>query len=313
MDTFSLFISLLIQGIAVGAIFALWTLGLSIIWGTSRIINIAHGEFILIGAYITFICHNFFVQTCNNTCLPSSLSWIYVIEPFLYFPIAGFIVGCIGAIIQYTLYNKVVGKEPIISLILGFGVSITLSGLLIVFFTANIRFITTDAVLTSVNFLGYSLQTGQLIATIISLVIFIVTYLYMEKTDTGRAIRAVSQDKDAALLMGVNDTKIFFITMFISGFAAGAAGNIVAALYAFTPSDGAQYLGLSFVISVLAGLGTIQGVFIAGLIIGVVYSLTTFFGTTYFNISGIEPAVGFIVMIIIILVRPLGLFGRRSE
>lgn len=313
MDTVSLFISLLIQGIAIGAIMALWTLGLSIIWGTSRIINIAHGEFILIGAYVTFVCHNFFMQMCNNKCLPSSFSWFYTIEPFIYFPIAGLIVGIIGAIIQYILYNKVVGKEPIISLILGFGISIILSGLLVVIFTANIEFITTPAVLTSVSLFGYSLQTGQAIAVVISLVIFIITFLYMEKTDTGRAIRAVSQDRDAALLMGVNDTKIFLIAMFISGFVAGAAGNIVAAIYTFQPSDGQQYLGWGFVITVLAGLGTIEGVFIAGLIIGLVLSLTTFFGTTYFNISGINPAVGFLVMILFIMVRPLGLFGRRSE
>ena len=312
MDSVSLFISLILQGIAIGAIMALWTLGLSIIWGTSRIINIAHGEFILIGAYVTFICHNIFVQSCSNSCLPSSLSWVYTIEPFLYFPIAGLVVGLIGSVIQYLLYNKVVGKEPIISLILGFGVSIILAGLLVVFFTANTRFITTPAVLNSISLFGYSIQTGQAIAAVLALVIFIATYLYMEKTDNGRAIRAVSQDRDAALLMGVNDTKIFFIAMFISGFVAGAAGNVVAAIYTFTPSDGGLYLGWSFVITVLAGLGTIQGVFIAGLIIGIVRSMTTF-TSPYFGITGIEPAVGFIVMIVVIIIRPLGLFGRRSE
>ena len=312
MDSVSLFISLVLQGLAVGAIMALWTLGLSIIWGTSRIINIAHGEFILIGAYVTLICHNIFVQTCSNSCLPSSMSWFYTIEPFIYLPVAGFVVALIGSVIQYLLYNKVVGKEPIISLILGFGVSIILSGLLVVFFSGDTRFITTPAILNSISLFGYSIQTGQAIAAVLSLVIFVATYLYMEKTDNGRAIRAVSQDKDAALLMGVNDTKIFFIAMFLSGFIAGAAGNVVAALYPFSPSVGGTYLGWSFVISVLAGLGTIQGVFIAGLIIGFVRNMTTFFSPD-FGITGIEPAVGFIVMIAVIIVRPLGLFGRRSE
>ena len=313
METFSLFLQLFISGIALGAIAALYTLGLSIIWGTSRIINIAHGEFLLIGAYVTYFLHNYFVSMCNNTCLPSSFSWVYTIEPFLYFPIAGLVVGLIGILIQYLFYNKVIGKEPIISLILGFGVSLMLSGLLVVLFTGNFRFITTKAVTTSIVFFGYNLQTGQAISIFLSLGIFILTYFYMEKTDTGRAIMAVSQDRDAALLMGVNDTKIFMIAMFISGFVAGSAGNVIAVLYTFSPASSSYYLGWSFVITVLAGLGSIQGVFFAGLLIGIIQSMTTFFTQQYFNISGIEPAVGFLLMILVILVRPLGLFGRRSE
>ena len=310
MDTINLLITLIVQGVAIGAVMALYTLGLAIIWGTSRIINIAHGEFLLIGAYVTFICHKFLMSACNQACLPG---WFNPIEPFIFFPIAGLVVGLVGVFFQLTLYNKVVGKEPIISLILGFGVSIILSGLLVIIFTGNIDFISTDASNTSITFLGISLKTGYFIAIFLSLSVFIITYLYMEKTDTGRAIRAVSQDKEAALLMGVNDTKIFTIAMFISGFVAGAAGNVIAVLYSFQPSDGPIYLGWSFVITVLAGLGTIQGVFIAGMIIGIVRTMTTFIGTQYFNISGIEPAVGFLIMIIVIMIRPLGLFGRRSE
>lgn len=313
MDTINLMLSLLVQGVAIGAIMAFYTLGLSIIWGTSRIINIAHGEFLLLGAYITFICHNIFVSACANTCLPPSLSWFYTFEPFMYFIISGLVVGVVGMFFQWTLYNKVVGKEPIISLILGFGISIILAGLLVILFTANLEFINSPAVNTSISLFGVSLQTGQAIASVISLVLFLLTYLYMERTDTGRAIRAVSQDKDAALLMGVNDTKIFLIAMFISGFVDGAAGNIIAVLYSFQPSNGPVYLGWSFIITVLAGLGTIQGVFIAGILMGVVRTMTTFVGTQYFNISGIEPAVGFAVMILIILIRPKGLFGRSTE
>lgn len=304
----------MISGFALGGIMAFYALGLSIIWGTSRIINIAHGEFILIGAYITYFLHASFVSACNNSCFPASFSFMYSIEPFLYFPIAGIIVGLIGMFVQYFLYNKIVGQEEIVSLILGFGVSIILYGMLIVFFTGNNKFLSTPASTTSIGIFGYTVVTGQAIAVVLSFAIFIFTYFYMEKTDTGRAIRAISQDKEAALLMGVNDTKIFMIAMFISSFIAGASGTIIGALYSFSPDSANYYLGNSFVISVLAGLGTIQGVFIAGLIIGIVYSLTTFITAQYTtNISGIEPAVAFFIMIIVIIVRPLGLFGRRSE
>ena len=88
---------------------------------------------------------------------------------------------------------------------------------------------------------------------------------------------------------------------------------MIGVIYSFTPNDGSRYLGWSFVITVLAGLGTIQGVFIAGILIGLVRNMTTFIGTQYLSISGIEPAVGFFIMIIVISIRPLGLFGRRSE
>jgi branched-chain amino acid transport system permease protein len=306
MDTFSITLQLIITGFSIGAIFALIALGLSLIWGTSRIINIAHGEFIVIGAFITLFLHNSGLEESIPILGP-------LLGPFIFFPISGLIVGAIGVIIQYILYNRVVGKEPLISLILGFGVSIILAALLVILFTGDFRSMNTPFSSQSFNFGDLSIKTGEVFAIILSFGIFAFTFLFMEKTDTGRAIRAVSQDRDAALLMGVNDTNIFLTAMFLSGFVAGAAGNVVAILYSFTPNSGPTYMGWSFVISVLAGLGTIQGVLIAGIIIGIVRSLTTFVSSELFSVSGIEQAIGFILMILVILIRPLGLFGRRSE
>ncbi len=284
----SLILQLIISGILIGAIYAMISLGLSLIWGVSRIINVAHGEFIIIGAYVTYL----FSKSTGA-------------DPFWFVPVSGIVVGIVGVIIQLTLFNKIIGKEELISLILSFGISIFLGGLMLILFTADPRFLTTKY--TSEAFhLGNDLiiKKGDFWGLIISAIVFTGTYLYMDKTDTGKAIQAVAQDKDAALLMGIDEKRIYIIAMFISAFIAGISGGLVGILYTFTPFSGGSFLGWSFAITVLAGLGTIHGVLVAGIIIGLARALTTSFAT------GMQASVGFIIMIIVMLFRPKGLFGK---
>ena len=286
----TLFLQLIVNGLLTGLFFALIALGLSIIWGVTRIINIAHGEFVVLGAYITYF-----------------MFYGYHLNVYVSSFIAGIIVAIIAMGIQYSLYNRVRQEHELITLIITFGVSILLMTLMTIFFTPDFRFLNPRSRYQTVNIGGVSTTLADLFAALVSVILIGVVSAFLYYTDVGRAIRAVAQDREAALLMGVDEEKIYVVTMGISGFTAGVAGGILATLYAFTPYVGSIYLGWSFAITILGGLGSIPGVLLAGLIVGIARALTILVK------SDLAPAVAFIIMIIAMIIRPRGLFGRVAE
>ena len=288
--TTNLVIQLIINGLLTGAFYALVALGLTIIWGVTRIINIAHGEFVMLGAFITYF-----------------ISLGYGLDPYLSAFIAAILMAIIGMGIQYTLYNRVRDQPELITLIITFGVSITLIALMIIFFTADFRTLNNVYRDTPIIIGPIVFSAADLLAAIFSLILIFGISFFLNNTYVGRAILAVAQDREAALLMGIDEEKIYVITMGISAFSAGFAGGILATLYTFTPYDGGIYMGLSFAITILGGLGSIPGALIGAIIVGLVRA-----GTTLIK-SGLEPAIGFIIMIIVLILRPRGLFGRVSE
>ncbi len=266
-------------------------MGLSLIWGVSRIINVAHGEFIVIGAYVTYYMFNTFHG-----------------DPSLYLIPSGLVVGLIGVIIQLLLYNRIVGRDHLTSLVLAFGVSIVLSGSMYILFTGNLRVVNSFYSEKSILIGSATVRWGAIYGFFIALILILLVFLLLEKTDIGRAIRAIAQDKDAAILMGINPQRIYLIAMFISAFLAGVSGNIVAVLYSFDPGVGeSSYLGISFVITVLAGLGSIKGLILAGIFILTAQNFTSVYA------QGLETAMGFLIMILFILFKPTGLFGKLLE
>lgn len=288
---FNLLVSLVVTGVVIGTIYSLIAMGLSLIWGVSRIINIAHGEFIIIGAYTTY-----FMQQAFGG------------DPSLYLIPSGLVVGLLGILVQVTLYNKIVGKDHLTSLVLAYGVSIVLTGALYILYTGNLRILNSFYSSKSVHFGSIILRWGEIYGFFVALLFIGIVYFLLEKSDTGRAIRAIAQDKDAAVLMGINPNKIYMIAMFISAFLAGVAGHLVAVLYSFSPGDGeSRYLGISFVITVLAGLGSIKGLLLSGIIILVAQNLTSTFA------QGLETAMGFLLMILFIIYRPRGFFGKSID
>lgn len=290
MDQVTILVQQVVNGVFIGLIFGMIALGLAIIWGVSRIINVAHGEFIIVGAYVTAILYKTFG-----------------IDPLIYIPISGLIVGVLGVLVQHFLYSRLKGNIELNSLIVSFGLSVLISASLVLLFTGDLVSNSGNLSLKSVKYFGILINIGQLVASVIAIAVFLATYLFIEKTDTGQAIKAVAQNKEVTPLMGINNKGIYLKAMFLSSFIAGVSGSLVTVLYSITPYAGGGYLGWSFAITVLAGLGNIAGILFSGILIGIARALTT---STF---SGLEGSVGFFIMILVLLFRPRGLFGKVSE
>lgn len=280
----------LLNGLMLGALYALFGLGLSLSLGVMRMINIAHGDLIVLGAYLT--------SAAMQITGFGPLSALLVVLPIMF---------CLGWSMQTLLLNHVVGKSAFAPLLLTFGVSIVLQNLLQEMFTADTRSLRAgDLATLGVNVAGVSIGVLPLLSAVVSVLLLGVTHWLIESTHFGRQARAVSDDPDTARLVGVKDRRFFAS---VTGFIFVTIG-IAASLYAlrtpFSPAAGPERLLYSFEAVVLGGLGSIWGTLAGGLIIGTTQILGAKFS------SGLGPFFGHVVFLVALLVRPQGLFGRAS-
>ncbi len=283
-------IETLVNGLMLGALYALFGLGLSLSLGVMRMINIAHGDLIVLGAYFTSVA----MELSGLGPLTS----IVLVMPVMF----GF-----GWLLQVALLNRVVGRGPLPPLLLTFGLSIVLQNVLREIFTADTRSLHSgDIALLGFDLGGVSIGVLPLVSAIASILLLGATHWLIGYTHLGRQARAVSDDPSTARLVGVDDRRFFAI---VTGFIFATIG-IAAVLYAirtpFSPSAGPERLLYSFETVVLGGLGNIWGTFLGGLIIGV----AQLFGTKIS--SGLGPFFGHLVCLVALRARPQGLFGRES-
>ncbi|RLE51212.1 MAG: branched-chain amino acid ABC transporter permease [Candidatus Methanomethylicota archaeon] len=281
----------LINGLITGGIYGLIALGLSIIFGVMRVINIAHGDFMMLGAYTSY--------------------WLFVysgglINPFISLIISvplGFIVG---VAIYWILVNRVVEAPELMSLLLMFGVSTFIANMALWAWTAYYRGI--PYTLPSISIGSIVIPLCRLLAFILAIAITFGLYVLFTKTYIGKAVRAVSQNRLAASLMGIDVVKIFAFSFGLGAAIAFAAGSLITMSVerAFDPYIGGHYTLLSFCIAVLGGLGSMRGALIGGLIIGLIESFT---GGLFIPVS-LVPAIYFAIMYLVLLFKPTGLMGR---
>jgi branched-chain amino acid transport system permease protein len=280
---------ILANGVLLGGLFAIVAMGFSVVWGVMNLINLAHGAFIMLGAYITF--------------------WVFElwgIDPFLSIPISMAVLFCLGYLIQRHVINLVVRAQVFMTLILTFGLEILIMNLSTVVWTGNYRSVTTP-------YSGANIEIGPLIIPSVRLAIFLIAlaitvglYFFMSRTKLGNAIKATSLDKEAAQLVGVEIGQMYAITFAIGGALAGAAGSLLAIISAISPYMGGPYTLKAFVICVLGGLGSIIGLVIGGLTLGIAESL----GTILLG-PGYADAISFVIMVIILAIRPQGILGKK--
>jgi branched-chain amino acid transport system permease protein len=277
------------NGFLLGGLYAVVAMGFSIVWGVMNLINLAHGAFIMIGAYITFW-----------------LFQLWGIDPFLSIPVSMTLLFCIGYLIQRYVINLVVKAQVFMTLILTFGLEILIMNLSTLAWTGNYRSVTT-------SYSGGNIEVGFLIIPYVRLAIFLIAviitvglYLFMSRTKVGNAIKATSLDKEAAQLVGVNIGKTYALTFAIGGALAGAAGSLLAIISAISPYMGGPYTLKAFVICILGGLGSIVGLIIGGTVIGMAESV----GTITLG-PGYTDAISFIIMVIILAARPEGILGKK--
>jgi branched-chain amino acid transport system permease protein len=281
----------LINGLMLGALYALFGLGLSLSLGVMRMINIAHGDLIVLGAYFTSVA----MGLLGIGAIPA----LIVVIPGMF---------ALGWCMQMLLLNRVVGRGALAPLLLTFGLSIVLQNLLQEIFTADTRSLQAgDLALRGFNVAGVSIGVLPFLSMLASIALLGATHWLIANTHFGRQARAVSDDGDTARLVGVNDRRLFGL---VTGFIFATIG-IAAMLYAlrtpFSPTAGPERLLYSFEAVVLGGLGNIWGTLLGGLVIGV----AQLFGAKIS--SGLGPFFGHLVFLIALLARPQGLLGKAAQ
>jgi branched-chain amino acid transport system permease protein len=279
----------IINGLLKGGLYALMAMGMSMIWGVMNIINIAHGSFIMLGAYITY--------------------WLFVgfgMDPFVSLPLSMAVIFLLGWLIQKYLINLVVQADIFITLLLTFGIELLINNLALIFWTADVRKVQVGYGAANFQFLGATVPYVRLAAFIMALLISAILFQLMNRSRIGRAIRATSQELDAAKLSGVRVGNIYASTFAIGTSLAAAAGTLWAILFPISPTMGGILTLKSFVVTIIGGLGTMLGPLVGGLILGIAEALgTNWFGSTYENL------ISFVIFLVVLIFMPRGILGSR--
>jgi branched-chain amino acid transport system permease protein len=284
---FELTLQAVYSGVLTGGYYALVALGLALVFGTMKIINLAHGELVLLSAYIAYTAESQFG-----------------LNPIAAIPFALVVVGIV-AIVVYLLVGRIKRDRELNSLILTFGVGIILTNFVLLVWSADIHSTTTtwfqEAVV--VGDILYS-SRSEVVFFLISIALVFATWWWLTRTWYGRAIRAVSSNRDAAMLMGVNPRQTEILSFIVAGVLASVAGIAIYTGQVIQPSLGLALTIKAFIITVLAGMGSIPGVLLGAVLIGVIEALTV----TYWS-SALQEFTGMVLFLVVLLVRPQGLFG----
>ena len=285
----------ILLGLLLGGLYGLAAAGLSLVFGVLRILNVAHGELIMLGGYGAF-------------WLFALLGW----DPFasLLVVIPGSLL--LGALLYLGLFGFVVRapEETRIknSLLVGFGLALSLHALAVRLWTADDRSITTaygGAVVTLGNL---TIPLIRLLSLLVALALIVGLHLLLARWRWGKAIRAAAEDWQAALLTGIDVRRAYLLAFAIGTALAGAAGTLVSVGYSVSPSIGLEWTLKALIVVVLAGLGSMLGTFVAGLFVGVAEALSAAaFGGPY------REVVGLVIFLVVLVLRPQGLFGRAPR
>ncbi|HKD40822.1 MAG TPA: branched-chain amino acid ABC transporter permease [Myxococcaceae bacterium] len=276
------------SGILIGGVYALVGIGLTIIYGVMRVINFAHGELLMIGMYLTWIIFTSFG-----------------VDPFLSIAITIPAMFLFGAFLQRVLINRVLNALPQNQILLTIGLGLVLSNVVMLIYTSDYKIITTRYSSSTINLAGLPISTPLAISLLITTVITAILYFFLLKTDTGQAIRATAQDRDAAQLMGINVKRMSVLAFGIGTALAGTAGALVSPTYYIFPQVGGAFTLKAFVIVVLGGMGSVIGATLGGIIIGVTESLAAVYVS-----SGMKEVFVYVLFLLVLLFKPAGLLGR---
>jgi len=276
-----------VNGLLIGGIYALVSIGVSLIFGVVKIVNFAQGEFVMIGMYISFV-----------------LATSFGIDPLFSLAVSMPTLFVVGVLLQHFLIRRVLGLGDMPQIFLTFAVSLLLLNLALLFFTANYRTVQTPYSDTAIQIGGIYVALAKLIAFIVAMLLSVLLWLFLHATDLGKAMRAAAQNREVAMLMGINPDRVFCVAVGVALALAGAAGSLLMAFYPAYPMVGQVFVLMAFVAVVLGTLGNISGALIASLMMGVAESLgIQFVGAD----SGL--IVVFVMLLLTLAVRPSGLFG----
>jgi branched-chain amino acid transport system permease protein len=281
----------LVSGALVGALYGLAALGLSLVFGVLKILNVAHGELLMLGGYTAF--------------------WVFRlldIDPYVSLVIVLPVMLLVGALLHFGLFSRVIQFEEEHriknSLLIGFGLTLIFQTLAIQLFTADDRSIATEYSRNALELLGIRFPVVRLSGLFIGAIAVILLQIFLRRTYWGKAIRATAEDWQTASLAGINIQRVYLVTFALGAALAGVAGVLVSVGYSVNPSIGLNWTLKALIVVVLAGLGSMPGTFLAGILLGVAENASALIvGGQY------RELVGLVIFFVILSLRPQGLFG----
>ena len=281
------FVQSVVSGVLTGSLYAMIGVGLTIVFGVRRIINLAHGEMVMLGMYGAFWGHV-----------------LWNVDPFVSVLLSVPLMFLGGMLVYRFLLRQIIPGGELNTLLYTAGLSLLIANLALFVWTGDYRTIKLRYALSPLRPFGIAVPIPLAIAFGLAILITTALYLFLSRTDVGRAIRATSQNPEAAALMGVNVDRIATVTFGLGTALAGAAGALLAPSLYLYPTVGEILIAKCFVIVVLGGLGSVMGAIAGGVLLGLVESL----GAVYVSVA-YKDTIGFVMFLLVLLLRPSGLFG----
>jgi branched-chain amino acid transport system permease protein len=284
----------LVFGLLVGGLYGLAAVGLSLVFGVTKILNVSHGELLMLGGYASFW-----------------LFTLYGVDPFVGLPLAILLLVVLGFILYRTIFGRMtlLGEETKIknTMLVGFGLGIIFQNVAQRLWTADQRGITTDYSSVVFTVFGVRFPVVRVASFLIALFVLVALHLFLKRTYLGKAIRATVQDWEAAALLGISTNRVYLISFLMGAGLAGLAGALVSVGYSIEPTMGLEWTLTSLIVMVLGGLGSFVGTFVAGVLLGITQSLTSLWlGGAY------REMVALVLFLLVLIVRPQGLFGTKE-
>lgn len=283
-----MFLQTISNGLLIGGLYALVGMGLAIIFGTMRIVNFAHGEFMMVGMYTTY-----------------SLFQAFHMDPYYSIPISFLVTFILGYLVYRLAIAKIIHASDMNQILMTAGIGMVLTNL------AQMKFSTDQLELNlkyanhSLHVIGIEMNIPYLISFGIAALFTGLLFWFIMRTETGRALRAISQNRSSAYLMGIDVSKVSSLVFALGIALAGVAGTLLLPVYRVSPNVGSAFTLIAFIVVVLGGMGSILGAALGGLVIGIVQSMSAFYlGGSYGDL------VMYVVFLLILLLKPSGLLGR---
>jgi branched-chain amino acid transport system permease protein len=303
MDT-GLLIQILVWGIYAGSIYILLAIGLNLIFGVMKVVNFAHGEFLMLGAYAAF--------------------WIYTfssVNPYLVIPLAMIILALLGLFVERLCFRPIMGTGKLNEIFLSLGLIYLFQNLAALLWTTDSQSIHSPYSEILVPIGSITLPLDYIIIIVITIIFLVAFELFMKKTTLGRAMRATSQNREAAALMGIHVERVDMLSFALGSALAAAAGS----LWLISGQMVSPYMGTvpaikAFAVIIIGGLGSIPGAIIAGLTLGIAENVAPLLMQSFVDLFGVrmsftawKDTIAFFILIIVLILRPTGIFGEKGE
>lgn len=281
---------LLVSGILLGGLYAMISIGLNLIFGVLRIVNFAHGEFIMVSMYLAYWTY-----------------FYYKIDPY----ISAFVIAPLTFLLFMTVFRpfvvKLADSSHLGQVFITFGIGIVLQNLALMLFSADYRSVDTAYSRMQIALGEVQFSLARLVVFLLSLVFTAALYYYLKKSYMGKTIRATMQNRTVAMLMGIDTRKVYVFTFALGAAITAFAGGLLLPIFYVYPTIGFNFALIAFIVVILGGLGSIPGTLAGGFVIGLTEALSG-----YFISASMKQLVYFCIFILILVLRPAGLFGQRG-